>query len=514
LPKIENYRVAMNKITMLFGDLVANDNVTLKVLPGEIHGLIGENGAGKSTLMSILFGLLKPTSGSILLNGNIERIKDPNDANALGIGMVHQHFQLVDDLSVLENIILGNEPGNALFISLREARKRVESIFEEYGFKVDLDKKTFECSIAEQQKIEILKMLYLNNDVLIFDEPSAVLIPDEIDNLLKSILSLKEKGKTIILITHKLNEIKAVCDNATVLRRGKVVDTFRVADVSVEKMSEMMVGKKIVEAKNVTDRKTNDIALSIKNLTCNKVDNPKVLGLKNFSIDAYRGEVLAFAGVEGNGQRELFEILLGIHKPSSTNSEITFINKQNKKFNILKMNIKERYFSGISYVPINRHRDAVIDSFAIKWNITLNLLQKRPFSYFGIINRPVVKETSRQVVTSHDVRGVSKAQTTLFSSLSGGNQQKAVVGREIEKDHDILVLFQPTRGLDVGAIQHIHNLILKEKNRGSCILLISYELDEILALADRVVAMSKGERKGIVSKELITRKRIGRLIAG
>ena len=504
----------MNNITMLFGDLVANDSVSLRVLQGEVHGLIGENGAGKSTLMSVLFGLLKPTSGSIMMNGNIERIKDPNDANALGVGMVHQHFQLVDDLSVLENIILGNEPGSLGFISLDEARKKVNAIFEEYGFRVDLDKKVFECSVAEQQKIEILKMLYLNNDLLIFDEPSAVLIPEEIDNLLKSILSLKERGKTIILITHKLNEIKAVCDNATVLRRGKVVGNFRVADVSTEKMSEMMVGKKIVEAKNLTDRKTNDIALSIRNLTCQRVDNPKVVGLKNISLDVYRGEVLAFAGVEGNGQRELFETLLGIHKPSNADAKIIFTTRENKKFDILKMSIKERYFSGISYVPINRHKDAAIPELAIKWNIVLNLFQKTPFSRIGLINPFAIKKTSRDVVTKHDVRGVSSSQATPFSSLSGGNQQKAIVGREISKIHDVLVLFQPTRGLDVGAIQHIHNLILAEKEQGSCILLISYELDEILALADRVAAMSSGEIKGIVEKNMITRQRIGKLIAG
>lgn len=504
-------------ITKEFSGFYANKDITLRVKSGTVHALIGENGAGKSTLMSILFGLYKPTSGKIKIDGNDVVIKDPNQASDIGIGMVHQHFKLIDSYSNLENIVLGFEftkPGGIL--DLKKARVKIEAFQEKYKLQFNLDQKTGESTVSTQQKVEIMKMLYRDADILIFDEPTAVLTPQEIEELLKVIIELKQNGKTIIFISHKLWEIKKIADEATIIRHGRVIKHYEdLSNVLPSQIAADMVGRKIVESKNENHNFHNEIIFSLKNISYKK--------LKNINLNIHKGEILAIAGVEGNGQEEIEELIVGIHKP--TYGEI-LINNRNGLKNITKFSTKKKNKEFISVIPADRHKHGLVLDFNINDNSIIrkiddketyqtknSILSKMNQYFFNFINTKRKNEFSKQIIEQYDVRGTKEGYAQA-RALSGGNQQKAIVGRELLSDHDFILIIQPTRGLDVGAINYIHDQILEDKNQGKAILLISYELDEVLALADTIAVINKGEIVGIKPTIELSRENIGLMMAG
>lgn len=508
---IQQYAVEFEHITKDFGKLRANDDVTIRVEKGSIHGLIGENGAGKSTLISILFGLYEPTEGSFKINGKSLIIKNPKQANDFGIGMVHQHFKLVDVYTNLENIILGNEFNNpkTKTIDLKTAAIKVKAFQELYGLNFDLNQKTGKATVATQQKVEIIKMLYRDADILVFDEPTAVLTDQEIQSLLKTMIKLKNNGKTIIFISHKLNEIKQVCDRATVLRKGKAIDTYDVATTSIEKMAEAMVGKKVVLPKNTAefDREKAETALKFENIC---VKNKDGKSLENVCFEVKKGEIFAVAGVAGNGQETLEYTLCGLLLPHS--GKITLYDKDVQK-DITKWSVDNKNRKGkINIVPGDRHKHGLVLDFTIRDNSILRSLNKKAYAPYGFINNQKKNQLFDSILKNFDVRGTNNGDS-LARSLSGGNQQKAIVGRELTTKHDVLVIVQPTRGLDVGAINLIHSKIISEKNRGKAIILISYELDEVLALADTIAVINEGTITSVKPAKDYTRSEIGLLMA-
>lgn len=510
------YELELLNISKEFSGFYANKDITLKVKKGTVHALIGENGSGKSTLMSILFGLYKPTSGTIKVGGNTVIINDPNQAADMRIGMVHQHFKLVDAYTNLENIVLGSEfvkgPG---FLDLEKSRIKIQAFQKKYRLDFDLNQRTSEATVSTQQKIEIMKMLYRDADILIFDEPTAVLTPQEINELLKVIKELKKNGKTIIFISHKLWEIKEIADEATIIRRGKVVKHYN--DLSLVKPSQIaadMVGKTINESKNENHTFQDEIVLELRDVSFNK--------LKKINLNVHKGEILAIAGIEGNGQEEIEEILVGISKPTSGS---IILNNRNGRKDITKLSTKNKNKELISVIPADRHKHGLVLDFSINDNSIIrkiddketykcknNFLDKLN-KFFKFINNNEKNNFSRKIINNYDVRG-SKNGHALARNLSGGNQQKAIVGRELLSDHDFILITQPTRGLDIGAINHIHEQILKNKSKGRAIVLISYELDEVLSLADTIAVINKGEivDQGPINK--FTREEIGLLMAG
>lgn len=500
---MNNNAVEMNNIKMRFGSIVANDNINLKIKKGSIHALVGENGAGKSTLMSILFGIYKPTTGYIKINQKAVVIKDPNHATKLGLGMVHQHFKLVDIYNAVENIILGNEPTKWNFLKLKKAKKEIEDLSKKYYLDIDLTKKVKDMTVGMQQRIEILKMLYSDADVLIFDEPTAVLTPQEIQGFLKLLLNFKKKGKTIILITHKLDEVKAVADQATVLRKGKVAGEFNVKKTSVKEIASKMVGREVVELKNKSKAKLGKNILEIKNLNVLSRNNKKY-SLKNVNLEIKEGEILALAGVEGNGQSELSKAISGLIKIESGQ---IILNNKNIEFDT----IKKRYFKGLSFIPEDRHKHGLVLDMTIGENISNRLFYKRPYSKLGILNNTQMNILNKDIIDKFDIRGSNQGKN-LARSLSGGNQQKSIAGREISIDHKLLLAVQPTRGLDIGAIEYIHSKILEDKKNKKGILLISYELEEILSLADRILVINDGQITGELLRQNATREKIGQLM--
>ena len=497
------YAFEMNNITMQFDSIVANDNINLKVKQGSIHAIIGENGAGKSTLMSILFGIYKPTMGYIKINDKAVYIKDPNHATKLGLGMVHQHFKLVGIYNAVENIILGNEPTKLNFLNLNKAKKEIENLAKKYYLDINLKTKVKKMTVGMQQRVEILKMLYSDANVLIFDEPTAVLTPQEISGFLKLLLDFKKKGKTILLITHKLDEVKKVADKATVLRKGKVVGEFNVKKTTIKKISTTMVGREIVEVKNKTKVKFIKNALEVKNLNILDIQNKKHI-LKDINFTIKKGEILAIAGVEGNGQSQLSKAISGLIKINS--GQIILDNQ-----NIESLSIKERYKKGLSFIPEDRHKHGLVLDMTISENISNRLFYKKPYSNFGILNNGKMEILSNNIINSFDVRGSNKGKNNA-RSLSGGNQQKAIAGREISIDHKLLLAVQPTRGLDIGAIEYIHSKILEDKKNKKSVLLISYELEEILSLADRILVINNGKITGELLRKNATREKIGQLM--
>ena len=505
-----NYAVEMVNITKTFGTIVANENIDLKVQKGSIHAIIGENGAGKSTLMSILFGLYEPSAGHIKINGKQVDVKDPNVANELKIGMVHQHFKLVGIYNALENIMLGSEKTVAKqIISKKMAQRKIEELQKEFKLDFPLDVKVDKLSVGVQQKIEIMKMLYRDADILVYDEPSAVLTPIEIEGLLKSMEHFKKLGKTIIFITHKLHEVMEVADRATVIRKGKLVDTVEIKNASIEKLSEMMVGQKIAKAKNKVGAITEEPIITLREVSLKKTSQHKAL--HDISFDIKKGEIVAVAGVEGNGQTELAEVISGLVKPN--NGTITFNGKD-----ITKMSVSKRYKTingepGISHVPEDRLKHAAVLNFTVRDNMVLQTISNVEFSGYGIIKQPSINKFAKKIIEKFDVRGAREGSSN-FRSLSGGNQQKAVVGREMTHEHNLLIAAQPTRGLDIGAIDFIHKNIIKEKQNGKAILLISFELDEVLALADRIIVMADGKITGIRETNKVTKTELGLLMAG
>jgi len=499
-----DYVVEMLNIRKEFPGIVANDNITLQLKPGEIHALLGENGAGKSTLMSILFGLYQPDRGIIKLRGKKVDIPNPNVANDLGIGMVHQHFKLVHNFTVTENIILGLEMKKGIVVDIKSAAARVKELSEKYGLNVDPYAKIEDVSVGMQQRVEIMKMLYRNAEVLIFDEPTSVLTPQEIKDLMKIMRNLIAEGKSVILITHKLKEIKAIADRCTVIRRGKLIGTVDVASTTQEKLAEMMVGREVDFRVEKKEREPGEIILKVENLSV--LNNRKVMGLKDFSLEVRSGEIVGVAGVEGNGQSELVEAITGLRKVESGK---VWLNETD----ITNMSIRDRIRSKMSYIPEDRHKHGLILDYSVKDNMIMKVYYQEPFSKNGLLNRDAIHQHAEKVMDEFDVRAGQGAAATA-RSLSGGNQQKAIVGREIDHDPELLIAVQPTRGLDVGAIEYIHKRIVEQRNKGKAVLLVSLELDEILNLSDRIAAINNGELVGIVNARETNENEVGLMMAG
>lgn len=506
------YAVEFRNITKKFPGIIANDKVSFKVKKGTIHALIGENGAGKSTLMSILFGLYEQTSGEILINGNKVLFSGPNDANALGIGMVHQHFKLVDVYTNLDNIILGEEWTNNIGVIDRNiAIKKIKALQNKYNLQFDLFQKSGEATVSTQQKVEIMKMLYRGNDILVFDEPTAVLTDEEIQGLLKSFEIFKKAGKTIIFISHKLKEIEQVADTATVLRLGKVAGDFVMGQTSIDDIIKAMVGNEVVEIKNNIECKRDNVVFSIKNLTTTKLKK----NLKNINFNIHAGEIFAIAGVAGNGQEELEYVVGGIEKPSKGSISLLVHDEKTNKYelkDITNTNAQDRSKLHMSYIPADRHHHGVILDFSIQENSVIRRLWDKQFQKAGVFKNKNISEFTQSVIEKYDVRS-SQGAKSIARSLSGGNQQKFIVGREMMTEHDFIIIVQPTRGMDIGAITNIHTQILDEKAKGKAILLISYELDEVLALADTIAVINEGKILSINDAKNITREQIGKFMS-
>jgi general nucleoside transport system ATP-binding protein len=499
-----SYVVEMLNIRKEFPGIVANDNITLTLKKGEIHALLGENGAGKSTLMGVLFGMYQPERGEIKVRGKEVRITNPNVANDLGIGMVHQHFKLVENFTVTENIILGNEPLKGGVLDIAKASKRIEELSKHYGLNVDPHAKIEDISVGMQQRVEIMKMLYREAEVLIFDEPTAVLTPAEIDELMKIMRNLINEGKSIIIITHKLREIKAVADRCTVIRRGKGIGTVNVAEASEESLAEMMVGRHVNFEVNKKESTPGDVVLKIDDISVK--NNRKVLGLKNFSLEVRKGEIVGIAGVEGNGQSELVEAITGLRKAESGT---IFLNGEE----ITNIPIRKRIEKGISHIPEDRHRRGLVLDYTMESNMVLEVYNKPPFAKRGLLNRSAIREYAKKIIENFDVRS-GEGAASVARTLSGGNQQKAIIGRELELNPDLLIAVQPTRGLDVGSIEYIHKRLIEHRDKGKAVLLVSLELDEVLQLSDRIAIVNNGELIGIVNASETNENEVGLMMAG
>lgn len=499
----KDYVIEMREITKIFGDFVANDHINLNVRRGEIHALLGENGAGKSTLMNMLAGLLEPTSGEIAINGQVVTIDSPSKSAHLGIGMVHQHFMLVDAFTVAENIILGSETTKAGVIDIKQAIKDIKELSAKYGLEVDPTAKVADISVGAQQRVEILKTLYRGADLLIFDEPTAVLTPAEITELLKIMKTLVQEGKSIILITHKLDEIRAVADSVTVIRRGKSIETVEVAGASNEDLAEWMVGRSVSFKTEKVAADPKEVVLSIRDLVVH--ENRGIPAVKGLSLDVRAGEVVGIAGIDGNGQSELIQAITGLRKVKSGQIFIKgteVVGKPPRK--ITEMNV--------SHVPEDRHRDGLVLQMTVAENIALQTYYKEPISKNGILNYDVINQKARELMEEFDVRGASELVPA--KALSGGNQQKAIIAREIDRNPDLLIVSQPTRGLDVGAIEYIRKRLIAERDKGKAVLVVSFELDEILDVSDRIAVIHDGVIHGIVDPEKTNKQELGFLMAG
>ena len=499
------YIIEMCNITKEFPGILANDNVTLQLKKGEIHALLGENGAGKSTLMSVLFGLYQPEKGEIRKNGKVVTIKDPNDANALGIGMVHQHFKLVDVFTVLDNIILGVEPNTAGFLRKKNAREKVLKLSKAYGLNVDPDALVENITVGMQQRTEILKMLYRDNEILIFDEPTAVLTPQEIDELMAVMKGLAKEGKSILFITHKLNEIMAVADRCSVLRKGKYIGTVNIADTTKEELSNMMVGRDVKFVVDKEDAKPADVVLKVDGLSV-KGSRGKKDAVSNVSFDVHAGEIVCIAGIDGNGQSEFVHALTGLCKPSR--GKVSLLGED-----ITNKSIRYRNTHGISHIPEDRHKHGLVLDYTLGENMVLQRYFEPRFQKHGFIRFEEVRSYADVLIKGFDVRSGQGTATTA-RSMSGGNQQKAIVAREMDREHKLLVAVQPTRGLDVGAIEYIHKQIVNSRDRGTAVLLISLELEEVMSLSDRILVMYEGEIVGELDPKTTTIQELGLYMAG
>ncbi len=591
----EDFVIEMRHITKEFPGIIANDDITLQLKRGEIHALLGENGAGKSTLMSVLFGLYQPEKGEILKNGQVVKISNPNDATALGIGMVHQHFKLVEVFSVLDNIILGAEPNKAGFLTKKEAREKVVALSEKYGLMVDPDAVIEDITVGMQQRVEILKMLYRDNEILIFDEPTAVLTPQEIDELMKIMKNLAAEGKSILFITHKLNEIMAVADRCTVLRKGKYIGTVEIKDTTKEELSEMMVGRHVKFEVDKDDAKPEDVVLDVENL-CVESKIHKKLAVKDVSFQVHAGEIVCIAGIDGNGQTELVYGITGLEKLAPNVKEeveehvekpvwqkLKEVEKQEraklfftqcgeqlkfffvelgkkiwkklKKFgetvaakavalwnklvllfnknkaqeldpnadvkgritlcgqDITKAPIRKRSKTGMSHIPEDRHKYGLVLDYTLEQNMVLQRYWQKEFEKAGFIKKKAVRKYSDKLIEQYDVRS-GQGSVTMVRSMSGGNQQKAIVARELDREHKLLIAVQPTRGLDVGAIEYIHSQIVKDRDAGAGVLLVSLELDEVMNLSDRILVMYEGEIVGELDPKKTTVQELGLYMAG
>ena len=500
------YAIEMVNITKKFPGIIANDNVTLQLKPGEIHALLGENGAGKSTLMSVLFGLYQAEEGVIKKNGEVVQINNPNDANDLGIGMVHQHFKLVECFSVLDNIILGVEDTKGGILQRDQAREKVMALSQKYGLSVNPDARIEDISVGMQQRTEILKMLYRDNEILIFDEPTAVLTPQEIEELLQIMKNLAAEGKSILFITHKLNEIMSVADRCSVLRKGKYIGTVNIAECTKDDLSRMMVGRDVQFAVEKSQAKPADVVLEVKGLTvASKVS--KKMAVNGVSFQVRAGEIVCIAGIDGNGQTELVYGISGLEKPVS--GQVALCGED-----ITHAPIRKRSLSGMSHIPEDRHKHGLVLDYTLEDNMILQRYFEPEFTNkFGFLRRKNIRSFAEKLIEQYDVRS-GQGPITISRAMSGGNQQKAIIAREIEKDPKLLIAVQPTRGLDVGAIEYIHKQIVAQRDAGKAVLLVSLELDEVMTVSDRILVMYEGEIVGELDPKTTTVEELGLYMAG
>jgi len=506
---MSEYIIEMKNITKRFPGIVANDDVTIQIKKGEIYALLGENGAGKSTLMSMLFGMYEPDEGEIYVRGKKEKISSPTYATKLNIGMVHQHFKLVSNYTIAENIIMGVEPikkfmGVLPYVDIKTSNKKIAELSRQYGLEVDPTKKIQDINVSTQQRVEILKMLYREAEILIFDEPTAVLTPQEIEFLLDIIKGLKEAGKTIILITHKLEEIKKVADRCAILNRGKLIDVLDVATTSTKEMANKMVGREVSFEREKADADYKDIVLSVKDLTVKDANGFEVV--KKASFDVRGGEIVAIAGVSGNGQVEIADAITGI-LPVADGKIMLNGN------DITNCTIRKRNREGMAYIPEDRQTYGLVLDFTLSSNLALKNYNQEPFAKKGIINHKKIDEFGEQLIGKYDIRS-GQGIKTVVRSMSGGNQQKAIIAREIEQDAELIIFVQPTRGLDIGAIENIHKQIIAERDKGKAILLISLELDEVMGLADTIAVIYNGQILKIADAKTLSVEEVGQFMMG
>lgn len=520
---MEENVLELSHICKYFPGIKANDDISLTLRKGEIHALLGENGAGKSTLMSMVSGLYKPTSGDIILNGEKVTISDPHQACALGIGMVHQHFMLVGIFSALENIILGEEPTGLFgYIKPKEARKKLEELCKKYNFHIDLDEKIDDMSVGEQQKVEILKILYRNSNILIFDEPTAVLTPQEITDLMISLRNLANEGKSILFISHKLNEIMEVSDRVSILRKGKYIGTLVTKDTTKEELSRLMVGREVQLVTEKNEAKPGKEILTVSNLTVFNPEKRKDT-VKDVSFSIREGEIVCLAGIEGNGQSDLIYALTGLCKAKQ--GELILHHVKNPKYkegskeeeyidaHLEKLSVRKRALAGLSHIPEDRHKYGLALDFSLADNLVLQRYFQKPFNMFGIRNKKEINEYANKLIEEYDIRS-SLGYKTIVRSMSGGNQQKAIIGRQLDLGAPLLLAVSPTRGLDVGAIEKIHKQLIESRDKGKAVLLVSLELDEVMNLSDRILVMHEGEIVAELNPKETTIQEIGLYMSG
>ena len=500
------YAIEMLHITKRFPGIVANDDITLQLRKGEIHALLGENGAGKSTLMSVLFGLYQAEEGEIRKDGKVVSIKNPNDANSLGIGMVHQHFKLVECFTVLDNIIMGVEPTKHGFLQKGEARKKVLALSEKYGLQVDPDARIEDITVGMQQRTEILKMLYRDNEILIFDEPTAVLTPQEIDELMATMKEFAREGKSILFISHKLNEIMAVADRVTVLRKGKCIGTVNTCDTNKQELSNMMVGRPVQLVIDKTQARPGEEILHVEDL-CVLSHLHKRNAVDHVSFSVRAGEIVCIAGIDGNGQTELVYGLTGLEPVKD--GKILFRGED-----ITHMSIRKRSLLGMSHIPEDRHKHGLVLDYPLEYNMILQrYFEPRFTDKAGFLRRKNIRAYAERLIEQYDVRS-GQGPATIARSMSGGNQQKAIIAREIDDDPQLLVAVQPTRGLDVGAIEYIHKQLVAQRDAGKAVLLVSLELDEVLDVPDRILVMYEGKIVGELDPKTTSENELGLYMAG
>ena len=502
---MSDYVFEMRNITKKFPGIIANDDVTFQVRKQEVHALLGENGAGKSTLMNVLFGLLHPECGETVIKGKSVKIKSPNDANVFGIGMVHQHFKLVHNFTALQNITLGIEDSRFGVVNSSRAREKLNKLTEQYHLAVDLDMLIEDMTVGMQQRVEILKMLYRENDILIFDEPTAVLTPQEAEELMRSIEGLISEGKSVVFISHKLNEIMRIADRCTVLRRGKVMGTVDIGNTTPEQLSEMMVGRKVLLKPDKADIEQGDVLMKVRNLTVEGAHGHK-RSVRNVSFDVHAGEIVCIAGIDGNGQTELAYALTGLLKIES--GSVLLCGEE-----CVNMSIRGRNDGYISHIPEDRHKHGLVLDYNVSKNMMLQTYFKDKYSKKGIINYKRASERASGHIEKYDIRCAQGAYT-IARSMSGGNQQKVIVARELERDYCVLVAVQPTRGLDVGAIEYIHKQLISVREQGKAVLLVSLELEEVMNISDRILVMYEGELVGELKPDETDFQELGIYMAG